>query len=109
MEELSLKLKHKRGNRGIREVAKEIGISHATLSRIESGKQPDLETFTKICKWLEIDPNSILGFQKKQSIADSVSMPVAHFRAEKTMSTTTASHLAELILAVQKAALNKTS
>ncbi len=104
MEELSLKLKQKRGNRGIREVANEIGIGHATLSRIESGKQPDLDTFTKICKWLEIDPNSILGFRKKQSTA-----PAAHFRAEKTMSTTTASHLAELILAVHNAASNKTS
>lgn len=107
MEELSLKLREKRGNRGVREVAGEIGISHATLSRIESGKQPDLETFTKICKWLGIDPNYILGFQKKQPIGNDTPMPVAHFRAEKTMSTTTASHLAELILAVQKAASNK--
>ncbi len=107
MEELSLKLKQKRGNRGVREVAKEIGIGHATLSRIEAGKQPDLDTFTKICKWLEIDPNSILGFRKKQSMGND--MPVAHFRAEKTMSTATASHLAELIMAVQKAASNKSS
>lgn len=109
MEELSLKLKQKRGNRGIREVANEIGISHATLSRIESGKQPDLETFTRICKWLEIDPNSILGFRKKQPVNQDSPVPVAHFRAQKTMNATTASHLAELILAVQKAASNKSS
>ncbi len=109
MDELSLKLKQKRGNRGIREVANEIGIGHATLSRIESGKQPDLDTFTKICKWLEIDPSSILGFRKKQSTGNDAQMPVAHFRAEKTMSTSTASHLAELILAVQKSASNKSS
>ncbi len=109
MDELSLKLKQKRGNRGIREVANEIGIGHATLSRIESGKQPDLDTFTKVCKWLEIDPNSILGFRKKQSAGNDAQMPVAHFRAEKTMSTATANHLAELILAVQKSASNKAS
>lgn len=109
MDELSLQLKRKRGNRGIREVANEIGISHATLSRIESGKQPDLDTFTKVCKWLEIDPNSILGFKKKQPSTNNDPMPVAHFRAEKTMSTATAGHLAELILAVQRAAKEKTS
>ena len=109
MEELSLKLKQKRGNRGIREVAREIGIGHATLSRIESGKQPDLETFIKICKWLEIDPNSILGFRKKQQVGSEAPMPVAHFRAEKTMSAATATHLAELILAVHKAASEKAS
>ncbi len=108
MEELSLKLKQQRGNRGIRAVASEIGIGHATLSRIESGKQPDLDTFIKICKWLKIDPNSILGFRKKQS-TENEAMPIAHFRAEKTMSTTTATHLADLIVAVQKAALDKNS
>lgn len=109
MEELSLKLKQKRGNRGIREVATEIGIGHATLSRIESGKQPDLGTFTKICKWLEIDPSSILGFKQKPITGNDIPMPVVHFRAKKTMSIATASHLAELILAVQKATTNKAS
>ncbi len=102
MEELSLKLKQKRGKRGIREVAREIGIGHATLSRIESGKQPDLATFTKICIWLNVDPNAILGF----NVNSTASVPNAHFRAEKAMSPDTAKHLAELILAVQKAALN---
>jgi transcriptional regulator with XRE-family HTH domain len=108
MEELSLKLKQRRGNRGIREVAREIGIGHATLSRIESGKQPDLQTFTKICKWLEIDPNSVLGFERKTQVNNNHLTVTAHFRAEKTMSPTTAQHLAELILAVQKATVNET-
>jgi len=108
MEELSLKLKQKRGNRGIREVAEEIGIGHATLSRIESGKQPDMMTFIKICKWLGIDPNTILGFTDKQSPSPEA-MPVAHFRAKKTMNPDTARHLAELILAVQRAASSDTS
>lgn len=110
MEELSLKVKSKRGNRGIRAVATEIGISHTTLARIEAGKQPDLKTFAKICKWIGVDPNSILGFSVSNSRSSSpTQMPVAHFRAEKTMSPTTAQHLAELILTVQKATANNTS
>lgn len=103
MEELSLKLKKKRGTRGIREVAGEIGIGHATLSRIESGKQPDMATFIKICKWLDVDPNTILGFATNPT-SSTETMPLAHFRAKKTMNPDTARHLAELILAVQKAA-----
>jgi len=40
----------RRGDRGIRAVAEEIGISPATLSRVERGKLPDLDTFGKMCK-----------------------------------------------------------
>jgi len=102
MEELSLKVKQKRGGRGIREVAAEIGVSHMTLSRVEAGKQPDIRTFAKICKWLDLDPNVVLGIRMNQPAPTAIGMPQAHFRADKTMSPTTAQHLAELILAVNR-------
>src|SRR5215203_5798700 len=101
MEELSVKIKQKRGNRGIREVAKEIGISPATLSRIEAGKQPDLERFTAICRWLEIDPATILGLQQNTAVSGS-DTGQAHFRAHKEMSPDTVQHLAKLIDTVQR-------
>lgn len=103
MEELSLKIKQKRGGRGIREVAREIGISPATLSRVETGKQPDLKTFGLICKWLKLDPSVVLGLQKAKMATSAVAMPQAHFRAQKTMSPATAQNLAELILAINRA------
>lgn len=100
MDELSLRIKQKRGGSGIRETAKDIGISPATLSRIEAGKQPDLDTFRSICIWLKIDPSSVLGMHTPSAIPPD--MPVqAHFRAHKTMSADTANHLANLILAIQ--------
>ena len=40
------------------EAGKQIGISKATVSRVESGKLPDIETFIKICIWLETDPRT---------------------------------------------------
>lgn len=105
MEELSLKVRAKRGNLGIRAVAKEIGISHTTLARVESGKHPDLKTFGLICKWLDIDPNGLLGLADRPPIDSPVpALPTAHFRASRTMKPETAHRLAELILAVQKAA-----
>lgn len=103
MEELSLKVKQKRGGRGVREVAAEIGISHMTLLRVEAGKQPDLKTFGLICKWLELDPSVILGLRKTKMNTQALAMPQAHFRAEKTMTPATAQHLAELILAINRA------
>ena len=38
--------------RGIRDVAKEIGTTPSTLSRIERGHNPDGETLAMILKWL---------------------------------------------------------
>jgi len=104
MEELSIRIREKRGNRGVREVAKEIDISPATLSRIEGGRQPDLGTFTKLCTWLDVDPKTIMGMSSPSREAKSSSrQPVyAHFRADRELSPDTASHLAQLILAVQK-------
>jgi transcriptional regulator with XRE-family HTH domain len=42
---------------GLREFAKQIGISSATLSRIENGKTPDLETYFKLCFWMKKSTN----------------------------------------------------
>jgi len=39
----------------IEETAKKIGISKATLSRLENSKMPDLLTYCKVCKWLGVD------------------------------------------------------
>src|SRR5438067_12861558 len=60
-------LMERRGEEGIREFAKKLGISPATLSRIENGKLPDLETFSKLCAKLELDPAELLQLGKKSS------------------------------------------
>ena len=44
----------RRGSEGVREFAKKLGVSPATLSRVENGKLPDLETFSKICDKLDL-------------------------------------------------------
>lgn len=48
---------------GLREAAKTIGTSYATLSRIENGSLPDLITCKQICDWLNVDMNYF--FNKK--------------------------------------------
>jgi transcriptional regulator with XRE-family HTH domain len=37
---------------GLREAAKQIGVSHGTLSRIERGETMDGVTLAKIIRWL---------------------------------------------------------
>jgi len=108
LEQLGPLIQKKRGNRGLREVAAEMKISAATLSRVEAGKQPDLGSFTKICLWLGVDPGEVLGFKPSTSQAvasqDDHVVMLAHFKAGKTMSPKTAQHLGALILAIHQAA-----
>ena len=105
MQELSLMVKQKRGEDGLRKSASEIGITHTTLSRIESGKIPDLKTFGLICKWLEVEPNQILGYPNASAPDASTeqAQPVVHYRAQKNLSPDTAQHLGVLIVKIQEA------
>ena len=94
LETLGLKIAERRDERGVREVAKEIGVSPATLSRVERGNLPDLETFGKICRWLGVDPGEVLGF------SDVAKRPAAsvHFKKEAAVDMKTAQALSDLIL-----------
>ena len=95
-------VRKRRENKTLRAAAKEIGIGPATLMRIESGRVPDVDTFAKICRWLEVDPGSVLGFnpQKVESASaiDSVILSSAHFRADQNPNPATAQALAKMIL-----------
>ena len=90
----------KRGDVGVRAAAKEIGISPATLSRVERGYLPDLDTFGKICKWLNVDPGEVLGVTPA---APSTPRVAVHFKKQTTLSPTTAQALAQMVLAAHRA------
>lgn len=103
LQNLGTILREGRGDRGLREVAKEIGTSPATLSRVEGGKLPDITTFGKLCRWLELDPGQILGVKTSES---GMSQPsggtaTAHLRAEREISADTAHALANVIMKAQ--------
>ena len=102
LENLGTIVRRKRGDRGLRAVAAEIGTSAPTLSRIESGKMPDLQTFGKLCRWLEIDPASLLGIGIQSDQAHGAGIAAAHLRANREISYETASALANLILRAQQ-------
>ena len=99
-------LRDRRGGRGVREVAIEIGISPATLTRIEGGKLPDIETFAKICKWLKINPAEILDIpiELSQNNIDETPFSAAavHLRAQKALPVAAATDLAQLIVAAHR-------
>lgn len=102
--ELAERLRHQRLGKGIREVAIEVGVSAATLSRVENGKIPDLETFGKICLWLGDDPSIYLGFQAAYG---SIAKAQVHFKKEAAIKPETALALSEMIMLAQQALLHE--
>ena len=101
LQNLGTIVREKRGGRGLRAAAADIGTSAPTLSRIESGKMPDLHTFEKLCRWLEVDPSTLLGFSPRSEDNDRPGMAIAHLKANREISPETASSLARIILKAQ--------
>ena len=61
MQRLASVMRGKQGRRSLRMLAKEIsGVSASTLSRIMNGKMLDVETFLRICDWLEVTPQTFI-------------------------------------------------
>ena len=60
-EKLSCYVKIKMKGLPLREVARETGLSHATISRVLNKKTPDLHTFIKLVKWLRVNPAIFMG------------------------------------------------
>lgn len=92
----------RRGDNKLRETAKEIGISAATLMRIEGGRIPDVATFGKVCHWLGVDPGEFLGFDVKAPHATECVSISAHFKGDSTPDQETANALGKMILFAMK-------
>ncbi|MEH6476593.1 MAG: helix-turn-helix domain-containing protein [Sneathiella sp.] len=101
LEDLGPMVLHKRGSMGVRAAAAEIGIGSATLSRVERGKLPDVETLGKICDWLEVSPSTFIGSSKSLSEKENTSVQVA-FKKDVAISKDTSVALGKLILAAHK-------
>ena len=110
---LSACLRTKRGKRGLREVAEEIGdVSASTLSRIEQENVPDVATFMRICAWLRMEPSEFMAEtaeEKKRTSSggkhlDTPEFIEAHLRADRVLPAETINALSEMIRLAYKAA-----
>jgi transcriptional regulator with XRE-family HTH domain len=95
---LASMVKSKRGDKGLRALAEEIeGVSFATLSRIEQGKIPDVDTFIRICKWLNVPSDTFILNKSKKKTPSTKDQVVAHLRAERELSKDTVNMLIKMI------------
>ena len=56
-----MKAKREHQRISLREASKFAGVSHATLSRVERGEEPDFRTFARLCRWLDLSPSLFIG------------------------------------------------
>ncbi len=88
-------VKSKRGSTGLRTLAAEIGVSASTLSRIEQGNLPDIDTYLTICNWLEVSSDFFtIASTDEENVKGGV---IAHLRADKTLPPDTAEALIQMI------------
>lgn len=105
IDRLAARVLARRAEKGIREAAREVGVSPATLSRIENGKVPDLETFSKVCRWLGEDPAEYLGL--RTSTGSEAQTARVHFKKGVAIKKDSARALGEMILKAQQAILEE--
>ena len=107
-EELGRAVRRKREQLGasLRDVADATGVSASTLSRIENGTgKPDADNIARLTGWLDVPMERILGNRAESEEAKAVvyfpreSTPEiveAHLRADRNLTSETASALSEL-------------
>jgi transcriptional regulator with XRE-family HTH domain len=103
-EKLAALLRAKRGRQGLRETAGAIGVSPSTLSRVEQGKAPDVDTLAKLCFWLGISPTELMpslgigvtdpGLGTTLATPDRIEM---HLRADKVLDKATIDALVTVV------------
>lgn len=101
LKKLAVLVSKKRAGRPLREVAEEIGgVSAPTLSRIEKGNLPDIDTFMRLCRWLRVSPEDFQSKHAKTTVEADITSPeriCAFLRADRTLPPETSKALATLI------------
>ncbi|MEH1802141.1 MAG: helix-turn-helix transcriptional regulator [Nostoc sp.] len=105
LETLASLVRKKRGSKGLREAATEIAelgsASPSTLSRVENGKMPDMETFLALCNWLQVPPAEF--FKNTEEVQLSTPDAIAiQLQADNNLDPAIANALASLIKAAYR-------
>ena len=101
IEKLANLVRNKRQNRGLREIAKEIGnISISTISRVENGKIPDIDTFLVLCDWLGVPPAEFIKNTASKEAVNTPETIAAQLLADQHLDPAIANALIILIKAV---------
>ena|SRR5579872_595413 len=79
----------------MRQAAELSGVPIATLSRIEQGRSPDLETFRKLIAWLGVEHEAF--FSSGQSTSSTPDTIAAHLRQDPSLTAEAADRISEIV------------
>jgi transcriptional regulator with XRE-family HTH domain len=108
VEALVAALDSKRRAKGLswRQLAGKADVSQSTLTRMQQGKRPDVDTFASLVRWLGMPAEDFLVSEnpktKKTSAPHPVAVLSAHLRAKKELSSEALQAVEELIQAAYK-------
>ena len=98
VEDLAKLLRDRRAMKGLglRSAAEEAGVSFNTLARVEKGHVPDIETFSRIARWVGRSPAEFL--QPGSVTSDPTPEVIeAHLRGDPALSSESAEAIAALV------------
>ncbi|QLE42215.1 helix-turn-helix transcriptional regulator [Nostoc sp. C052] len=103
LERLSTLVRDRRSDKKLRDVSLEIGnVSPSTLSRVERGQSPDMETFIALCNWLDVSPSVFFKgaeTNKHLSVPEAIALQLL---SDKNLDSTVANALAILVKAAYR-------
>jgi len=94
--QLGAMLRDRRGKLSLRQAAAEAGVSFSTFSRIESGAQPDLTSFTLLCAWLGVSPGQFFLTVAEREL-DPLDEAIAHLSADPRLEPDAATRIADML------------
>lgn len=57
----AMKLKKDKMKLTLKEMSNQVGLDSPTLHRYMKGEMPNIKSFIKVCKWLELEPGTVLN------------------------------------------------
>ena len=89
-------LRERRGHLSLRQAAADAGVSFSTFTRIESGSQPDLTSFTLLCAWLGMSPSQFFTPVAARA-ADPVEEAISHLASDPRLGPDAAGKIAGVL------------
>lgn len=81
----------------VRQAAALAGVSFSTLSRVESGNQPDLATFLQLCAWLGYPPDHFYSEIARRTDISAVDQVIKHLSTDPRLSKEAAQRIAGVV------------
>ncbi len=86
-----------------RQLAKELGVSASTISRMAQGLRPDVSAFVAMTSWLRMPAESFyVGVEETSEEPDLVASLSPHLRARSDLTEKDVSYLEDVIAAAAK-------